>query len=906
MGDDGGFPSTAAMLAFARANTPPASPNLSKRRLKVELPEDYEDNADDGYYDGEDEYVEEIEVELVEDMDEYHEEADYSSEDEEEEDHHLPQIERRERIDNEKDERMQAARGLAAAALTQRNKLSEAPQIESSYKAQNDSEPRRMVELRSGTDRNQRSAFRSVEPPLSPRSKKYQLYTESGVYIHSSNSLSASSHSSAEVSPPVYNQPNRESIYEQNTSSVWRKKLGALFSWRYPEPKPLEQKSPRRSSWAGDEEKVELDARGYHSDDNICLVSEDFEPLKMFNDDQEDHKKKMARVLASAALFKKDDLAHVEEEDKIKHEPDPNDPKSLQSSLAAAAAVLAAKRKDRLGPMDEEDMDKFYNKQKDEDPADADVTQGSLAAQVAALARKKEKKLKSPEDYDKLYKKPPPEKKEPHLMVQLRPVMKEPSPEEDLSESSEDSAPKLMVQLKPVSRRFEENAPINNLERQQETPVIQTKSVSIEEGKSEDTPYELVTTSKGKLKNYPWPQWGVNRSKETEAYEAFSEASSYASSMTNLDPVVYKEKVNPATGTRRYCLRFVVLLLLLAAIGLPLYFLVFAKDESESDNNVGGIFPPVATPPPSVMPSSTPTMLPSSSPTREPTISPSPTGSTGRPSLRPSPRPTLRPVIATSEPTVPSPSAAPIQPIESLEDFLVSVWPPLEDYLNDPDAQSLPQVQAVEWLNTDPNLGSYSEQQIVQRFTLATFFYSTGGEDWINNEGWLSEESECLWYTSASEFRDPCDSTGNLVNLELNNNGLSGSVPAELALLSESLTRLELSAGNNVDSRLGGTFPPELGRLTLLEYISLNNHEISGTIPTQIGLLSLLTVFDLEGNRFSGTLPATIGQLGQLNNLYMAFNRISGGLPSELGNLSLLVNLDMYGNQLSSTLPRER
>jgi hypothetical protein len=227
--------------------------------------------------------------------------------------------------------------------------------------------------------------------------------------------------------------------------------------------------------------------------------------------------------------------------------------------------------------------------------------------------------------------------------------------------------------------------------------------------------------------------------------------------------------------------------------------------------------------------------------------------------------------------------------------------------LNDPDAESLPQVQAVKWLSADPNLDGYTEQQIIQRYAMATFFYSTGGQDWIENEGWLSDENECLWYTSASEFRVPCDDSGNLVYLELRNNGFSGTLPAELALLSNSLTRLELSAGGNgeggSDSRLGGSFPSELGLLTLLEYVSINNHEISGALPTQIGLLSLLTVFDVEGNRFSGTLPTTVGQMERLNNLYMAFNRISGGIPSELGELQLLVNLDLYGNQLSSTLP---
>jgi hypothetical protein len=275
--------------------------------------------------------------------------------------------------------------------------------------------------------------------------------------------------------------------------------------------------------------------------------------------------------------------------------------------------------------------------------------------------------------------------------------------------------------------------------------------------------------------------------------------------------------------------------------------------------------------------------------------------------------PTVSLVVVTSAPTLsplqPTNPSSPISASEDLELLLVSVWPSLGDILSNPNpnATSSPQFLAFEWMKADSNVNGYSDSQKIQRFTMATFFYSTGGDNWVEKDGWVTQENECLWYTNS--FRDACDDSGNLVYLELNDNALSGSLPSELALLSNSLIRLRLT-GNSLNqddkiTRLSGTLPSELGQLTLLEVLSLKNHGISGSLPSQIGQLSRLNVLDLEGNELDGSISTSIGKLQQLNNLYMALNRISGGLPSELGQLSLLVNLDFYGNQLSSSLPTE-
>lgn len=92
---------------------------------------------------------------------------------------------------------------------------------------------------------------------------------------------------------------------------------------------------------------------------------------------------------------------------------------------------------------------------------------------------------------------------------------------------------------------------------------------------------------------------------------------------------------------------------------------------------------------------------------------------------------------------------------------------------------------ALDWLISNSVLSRMETFQIVQRFALADLYFSTGGLNaWVNHSGWLSDDHECTWFQSDFTV-ERCTSGGNLQTLILESNGLLGTLPDSIGLLSE-------------------------------------------------------------------------------------------------------------------------
>ena len=233
-----------------------------------------------------------------------------------------------------------------------------------------------------------------------------------------------------------------------------------------------------------------------------------------------------------------------------------------------------------------------------------------------------------------------------------------------------------------------------------------------------------------------------------------------------------------------------------------------------------------------------------------------------------------------------------------------------------------PQNMALQWLAEDPLVDSYSDQQKVQRFVLATLFFSTDGPQWIHSDGWLTDSDECTWFS----YTELCDGSGSLLQVDLRENSLRGTVPIEVSWL-ESLEKLNLR-----ENQISGHIPSELGILRSLAFLQFTDNAMTGTLPSELARLGslgtilschcfprvcakyisrsypymlLIETMGLGGNEFEGEIPTAYATLTRLARLRLDDNAISGTIPTEFGSMTSLELVDLYGNALTGTIPTE-
>ncbi|KAL4273940.1 hypothetical protein GQ457_13G004090 [Hibiscus cannabinus] len=166
--------------------------------------------------------------------------------------------------------------------------------------------------------------------------------------------------------------------------------------------------------------------------------------------------------------------------------------------------------------------------------------------------------------------------------------------------------------------------------------------------------------------------------------------------------------------------------------------------------------------------------------------------------------------------------------------------------------------------------------------------------------GNLSSSLERFYASGCNIWGSLPNEIGNLSRLiiiQLDNNKLSGLIPNTIGELKE-LQSLSLSY-----NKLEGFIPSELCHLNNLAYLDLTSNKLSGPISTCLGNLISLRNLLLGSNMFSSSIPSTLTRLTDLIILNLSSNSLSGPIPIDIGKWQVLTSMDFSNNQFTSDIP---
>ena len=225
------------------------------------------------------------------------------------------------------------------------------------------------------------------------------------------------------------------------------------------------------------------------------------------------------------------------------------------------------------------------------------------------------------------------------------------------------------------------------------------------------------------------------------------------------------------------------------------------------------------------------------------------------------------------------------------------------------DQANTPQAKALNWIIADDvSQLCPDDASLVQRYTLAVFYFATNGDNWNECSAPVEYDPaiidlaniECNLTTTNATDLFPTDIRGTNAWLTPDSECLWGGVScyAENTANAFKVNVIEMESNG-----LSGTLPEEMQELTTIRFFALERGQISGTIPSSFGNLQSLLLMDFDYNELTGTLPDSLWTLVSLRQLDLNDNNLSGTLSEDVGLLTELRFIQVDNNNLIGTIP---
>ena len=130
------------------------------------------------------------------------------------------------------------------------------------------------------------------------------------------------------------------------------------------------------------------------------------------------------------------------------------------------------------------------------------------------------------------------------------------------------------------------------------------------------------------------------------------------------------------------------------------------------------------------------------------------------------------------------------------------------------------QGKAFAWLKEvdGPNETFLSDSEMVERYVIALLYFSLNGQNWLQNDGFLSHLHVCNWF------------------------GVTCS--------NELVVKLEWSS-NNLNGIYSSGIPKEISQLVKLNFLDLHSSNLDGPLPESIGSMKSLREFSYIPDTFA-------------------------------------------------------